>query len=183
MKHRYIPIFLCAALAVGAMTGCSSSSDDTQEQTAEETTDETTDETADDSTDETAETEPVIYENEDLNFSAELPELLKDCMYVEVSETTAYDDTINIVKVYYQGEKSDQNIFTFEEMDQAVWDSIQAEGGPVGTELGVSSSGRVVVLNSMQSNPFEEGTDDYDKLNDIFDQMDIISETFTFLDE
>lgn len=68
-------------------------------------------------------------------------------------------------------------------MDQAVWDSIQAEGGPVGTELGVSSSGRVVVLNSMQSNPFEEGTDDYDKLNDIFDQMDIISETFTFLDE
>ena len=43
MKHRYIPIFLCAALAVGAMTGCSSSSDDTQEQTAEETTDETAD--------------------------------------------------------------------------------------------------------------------------------------------
>ena len=97
MKHRYIPIFLCAALAVGAMTGCSSSSDDTQEQTAEETTDETADETADDSTDETAETEPVIYENEDLNFSAELPGLLKDCMYVEGSETTAYDDTINIV--------------------------------------------------------------------------------------
>ncbi len=183
MKHKYIPLFLCAALAIGTMTGCSSSDESAQEQTGTETTDETTSETTDESTSSSTESEPLVYENEDLNFSVELPDLLKDCMYVEVSETTAYGDTINVVKVFYEGAESDQNIMAFEEMDQAVWDSIQAEGGPVGTELGVSSSGRVVVLNSIQSNPYEEGTDDYDKLNDIVDQMGVISETFKFLNE
>ena len=121
--------------------------------------------------------------HEELNFSVELPSLLKDCMYTEETETTAYDSTINLVKIYYEGEESDSNLFTFEEMDEATWESIQAEGGPVGTALGTSSSGRVVVLNTMQSNPFEEGTADFDMADSIFEELSVIYDSFTFLDE
>lgn len=185
MKHRCIPLFLCMMLSVGVMaTGCSSSGDDTQDQTVSETTDDeasTGDETSADAA--SSEEDPFVYENDELNFSVEMPELLKDCMYTEDSQTTAYGDTINMVKVYYKGESSDQNIFTLEEMSQDVWDSIQAEEGYVGDELGVSSSGRVVVLNEMQSNPYDEGTDDYDKLEEIFGQMGVISDSFKFLNE
>lgn len=187
MKRRCIPLFLCMALSMGVIAaGCSSGGDDT-EQTVSETTEDGTsasdDEGSTSAEASSAEEDPFVYENDELNFSVEMPELLKDCMYTEESQTTAYDDTINMVKVYYKGESSDQNIFTLEEMSQDVWDNIKAEEGYVGDELGVSSSGRVVVLNQMQSNPYDEGTDDYDKLEDIFAQMDIISQSFTFLNE
>ena len=149
MKKRYIGLFLCLALTAGAVMGGCSSSGETENTTEESAG-------AEEQTENTVQT--ILYQNDELGFSAELPALLDDCMYVEESEYTAHDDTVNVVRIYVdggeEGTDDDASLLTFEEMSQETWDAIQAEGGPLADELGVSSSGRVVTLSTVQSNPF-----------------------------
>ena len=68
-------------------------------------------------------------------------------------------------------------------MSVGVWEKLQTEGGPLGRMLGVSDSGRVVVLNTLQSNPFPEGTEDYLLFQDLPQQLSVIEESFRFLGE
>ena len=154
MKKRYIGLFLCLALTAGAvMGGCSSSGETentTEETAAENDTEEQTEDTV----------QTILYQNDELGFSAELPALLEDCMYVEESEYTAHDDTVNVVRIYVdggeEGTDDDASLLTFEEMSQETWDAIQAEGGPLPDELGVSSSGRVVTLSTVHLIPLQK---------------------------
>ena len=68
-------------------------------------------------------------------------------------------------------------------MSEAVWKNVQGEGGPVGDELGVSKDGRVVIINTLQSNPYAEGTVDYEELNKLPKQISEVKESFRFLDD
>ena len=187
MKKRYMGLFLCLALTAGAVMGGCSSSGETENTTEETAAENDTEESADaeEQTENTVQT--ILYQNDELGFSAELPALLEDCMYVEESEYTAYDDTVNVVRIYVdggeEGTDDDAILLTFEEMSQETWDAIQAEGGPLPDELGVSSSGRVVTLSTVQSNPFAEGTEAAENMDAIASDLGVVRETFKFLDE
>ena len=124
--------------------------------------------------------EEGVYKNKEMNFQTVLPSWGEDKMSVEVSEREVNGETVQTAKVIYHGEKTDCNPVTFEEMSQETWDSIKAEGGPVGTELG-SSNGRVIVLESMQSNPYEEGSADYEVMQTFPEELEKIKDNFAFL--
>lgn len=123
---------------------------------------------------------PLLLESPELGFSVELPALLKDHMRVETSQRDAYGETISTVSVYYTNGESEAHVLSLEEMSQAVWEQVQAEGGPLGTVLGESDSGRVVILNTLQSNPFAEGTEDYELFNQLPQQLSVVYDTFQF---
>lgn len=123
---------------------------------------------------------PLLLESPELGFSVELPALLKDHIRVENSQREAYGETISTVSVYYTNGESEAHVLSLEEMSQAVWEQVQAEGGPLGTVLGESDSGRVVILNTLQSNPFAEGTEDYELFNQLPQQLSVVYDTFQF---
>ena len=120
MKKRYIGLFLCLALTAGAVMGGCSSSGETENTTEETAAENDTEESAgtEEQTENTVQT--ILYQNDELGFSAELPALLEDCMYVEESEYTAHDDTVNVVRIYVdggeEGTDDDAILLTFEEM-------------------------------------------------------------------
>ena len=86
MKKRYIGLFLCLALTAGAVMGGCSSSGETENTTEETAAENETEESAgaEEQTENTVQT--ILYQNDELGFSAELPALLEDIMYVEESE-------------------------------------------------------------------------------------------------
>lgn len=131
-------------------------------------------------------TEPaakVEYISESLGFRAALPELLQEKMSVVTEEREVYGETVTLVSIYYEGEETQANVLSFEEMSKEVWQKMQEEGGPLGRELGVSKQGRVVVLNTIQSNPYEEGSKDFEILQELPKQLGVIEETFIFIEE
>lgn len=127
----------------------------------------------------------VFYENKELGFEVSLPELLKDKMSITTEETEAYGETITTVSVYYNSETEGTittvHVLSFDEMSEEAWNKMKEEGGPLGRELGVSEAGRVVVLNTLQSNPFEEGSEDFELFQKLPEQLGIVTETFAFL--
>ena len=123
----------------------------------------------------------VPFESQELGFAVTLPSLLDGHMRQETSQREAYGETISTVSFYYVGETGDAHVLSFEEMSTAVWEQVQAEGGPLGVELGTSDDGRVVVMNTLQSNPFAEGTSDYDVMNEYPSQLSVVYDTFRFL--
>ena len=188
MKKRYIGLFLCLTLTAGAVMGGCSSSGETENTTEETAAENDTEESAgaEEQTENTVQT--ILYQNDELGFSAELPALLEDIMYVEESDYTASnDETVNVVRIYVEGgeegTEDDANVLTFEEMSADAWEALQAEGGPLADELGVSSSGRVVTLSTVQSNPFAEGTEAAENMDAIVSDLGVVRETFKFLDE
>ena len=125
----------------------------------------------------------ITYSNEELGFAVDIPSELEGKLRAEVSEREAYGETITTVSVYYMGETGEAHIMSFEEMSEAVWKNVQGEGGPLGDELGVSKDGRVVIINTLQSNPYAEGTVDYEELNKLPKQISEVKESFRFLDD
>ncbi len=67
-----------------------------------------------------------------------------------------------------------------EEMSQNYWDKMQQEEGPKPIELAKSQNNRVVVMYPLQSNPYEQGTNDYDIINQFEQEFDSITESFKF---
>ena len=107
--------------------------------------------------------------------------MLADHYEAGVSEREAYDDVITTVFISYLDGESAVNVLSFEEMSKDVWEKVQAEGGPLGVVLGESDAGRVVVMNPLQSNPFAEGTPEYELFNELPDQLSAVTESFRFL--
>lgn len=140
-------------------------------------------ESSDDASEPSSEAEAgaLLYTNEELGFSVELPALLADHYEAGVSEREAYDDVITTVFISYLDGESAVNVLSFEEMSKDVWEKVQAEGGPLGVVLGESDAGRVVVMNPLQSNPFAEGTPEYELFNELPDQLSAVTESFRFL--
>lgn len=181
-----------------------SSSAQTEESSAEaasETTSETISETASETTSEepseaaletasqtTSETvsqaDSVLLEVPEMNFSVELPPLLKYHYTTELSSREAYGETIQTLRVFYRSDTDSSltSIVSFEEMSSSVWEQVQAEGGPLGSVLGESEDGRVVILNSLQSNPFSEGSPEFELFQDYPSQASVIQDSFQFLE-
>lgn len=120
-----------------------------------------------------------LYENQKMGFQVMLPFWGEDKVTVETSEREAYGETIQTAKVMYHGEESDCNPITFEVMDQAVWEAIKAEGGPTGTQLG-SSGEWVLIMETLQSNPYKEGSKDYEILQSLPEAIETVKTTLVF---
>lgn len=114
-----------------------------------------------------------------LGFSVELPALLEGHLDTAVTTTDVYDEVMTTVTVSYQSAVS-TSVLLFDEMSTAAWEKMKAAGGPQGTELGTSAAGRVVVMNTLQSNPFAEETEDYKVFQEWPGQLGVVKETFAF---
>ena len=182
MKKIKGAAILCALLAGLSLAACSGQPASSESQSSSGiSSEEASSESASPAEPESGSEEaPLLLESPDLGFSVELPALLKDHMRMETSQRDAYGETISTVSVYYTNGESEAHVLSLEEMSQAVWEQGQAEGGPLGTVLGESDSGRVVILNTLQSNPFAEGTEVYELFNQLPRQFSVIYDTFQF---
>lgn len=116
--------------------------------------------------------------SEELGFAVTLPESLRDRMGQETMENNG----ITTLLISYAGETGTANLFSFDVMDTETYEKVKAEGGPIGTELGISDDGTVVLFNGPQSNPFEMGTADYEAMETLPSDLKIVFDTFRFLD-
>lgn len=123
-----------------------------------------------------------IFENVEMGFRVKLPALLEGKVSEEISTTESNDETITTATIYYQGETEKVVALSFDEMSEKLWKQMKEEGGPLGIELGISDGGRVVVMNTLQSNPFAEGSADYEVFNQFPMQLKVVEESFEFID-
>ena len=124
----------------------------------------------------------AVFESQELGFRVQIPAGFDEAFSVETTQREAYGGTVGAVTVVYEQDGQSANVCTIELMDQAVWEKMQAEGGPLGREISPSADGRVAVINSQQSNPFAEGTAAYETFQTLPDQLDMLADTFEFLE-
>lgn len=125
----------------------------------------------------------LIYKNEELGFSMELPSLLKDKVRTESSQWELYGETASRIFFYYENGDATAIVLTLEEMSQEAFEKMKAEGGPVGVELGTSSDGRVVIFTTLQSNPFPENTPEFELFQTFPSEISVIVDSFQFIEE
>ena len=117
--------------------------------------------------------------SQELGFAVTLPESLRGRM----GQSTVENSGITTLILSYAGETGTANLFSFDVMDTETYEKLKAEGGPMGTQLGISHEGRVVLFTGPQSNPFEMGTADYQALETLPSDLSVVFDTFRFLDE
>ena len=124
----------------------------------------------------------TVLESQTLVFRVHIPAGFDDAFSAQTSEREVYGGTVTTITVTYQKDGQSANVCSIELMDQAVWEKMQAEGGPLGTEIARSEDGRVAVMTSLQSNPFAEGTAAYETFQQLPSQLSILADTFEFLE-
>ena len=183
MKN-YKKVLLAAAALLVALTVAACSNGSNGQSSSQGSSSSSSQESSSSSSDASdAENEPLVYYDTNLGFKVELPELLRNHTKIETTEREGHTEKVTSVMVYYIGEGDTQvNVFSFDEMSSGEWEKTKEAGGPLGTVLGESEDGRVVVFNTLQSNPFMEGDPEYELFNELPGQMGIIQKTFQFLD-
>lgn len=166
---RIISAATCALALCGVLTGCSPVTLIMMNQMAVTVTEQTVCETN------------LLVKSEVLGFQVEVPQLFDERFQAKADAREVYGETVDRVTVVYESGEAQANVCTVELMSSSLWDKMQAEGGPVGTEIARSEDGRVAVMTSLQSNPFVEGTADYDLFQQIPDALAVISDSFAFL--
>lgn len=126
--------------------------------------------------------EGPIFENAEMGFRVKLPALLEGKVSEEISKTEIDGETVTTARIYYEGESDKVNVLSFDEMSENLWKQMQEEGGPLGVEMGISNNRRVIVMHTLQSNPFEEGSADYEVFNQFPAQLKVVEESFKFID-
>lgn len=114
-----------------------------------------------------------------LGFTVQVPALLEGKGDTAVTTTELYGETVTTVVVSYVSATS-LPVLLLDEMSTGAWEKMKAEGGPVGVELGTSKAGRVVVMNSLQSNPYVEDSEEYTIFQQWPSQLGAVTETFKF---
>lgn len=125
--------------------------------------------------------EGPVFENAEMGFRVKLPALLEGKVSEEINTMEVNGETITTATIYYDGESDKVNVLSFDEMSEKLWKQMQEEGGPLGVEMGISNDGRVIVMNTLQSNPFEEGSADCEVLNQFPMQLKVVEESFEFI--
>lgn len=125
--------------------------------------------------------EGLVFEDALMGFRVKLPMILEGKVSEEISTTENNGEVITTANIYYEGETDKVQVLSFDEMSEKLWKQMQEEGGPLGKELGISDDGRVIVMNTLQSNPFEEGTTDFEVFNQFPKQLKVVEESFEFI--
>ncbi len=168
MKAKILKIVLPFCIVSSMLVACGSSNNQTTTTTEPTSLEESPTEKTIDNT--------FLYENKDLNISFELPKVIEDKVSFEIEN----DDDINTLYINY-GEGDKMAILAMiQDMSIAKWEEILKEDGPKPVELGKNDK-RVVVIYPLQSNPFEQGTNEYDIINKYTEQVSCIADTFKFL--
>lgn len=184
MKKNVLKSGIILSLVLMTITGCSSTSKTEDTTTSVESSSKVEESTSEDTSDSNSnngeEIKTFLYKNKELGFSMEIPAVIEEYSFFEEDSRTNEDETINSVYLMYKGEGDESILVMFEEMSIAYWDKMQAEEGPKPVEVKRNDE-RVVVMYPLQSNPYEQGTTDFDIINEFTKQSDCIVETFKFL--
>ena len=123
----------------------------------------------------------IAFVFEDLNFAFVLPEMMRGHTEIARSERNFGGEKVTAVTVAYAAESLSANVFVFEEMSEAFFETRRKGEPPSPVCVWKSDSGRVVVLNGLQSNPFPEGTPEFELFLDFPTQMTVVFDSFRFL--
>ena len=118
---------------------------------------------------------------EDLNFAFVLPEMMRGHTEIARSERNFGGEKVTAVTVAYAAESLSANVFVFEEMSEAFFETRRKGEPPSPVCVWKSDSGRVVVLNGLQSNPFPEESREFELFLGFPSQMPAVLESFRFL--
>ena len=121
------------------------------------------------------------FESKELGFQTMLPAIASDKIETEITTREHGEETITTLVIYYVGEDDRYNVLSFDSMTENEWNIMQEEGGPVGTSLGVSPDGNVIVMNTMQSNPAKEGSADADAVDQFQKDLKTVTDHFDFI--
>lgn len=120
------------------------------------------------------------FKSDDLGIAFELPGSLKGHSKIMVGDLEAGEQTIDTVTVYYmespEQPEHDIHLLTVELWPSDVWDGTQSHGTPIAE----SEDGRTAVLQTLQSNPFDEGEENYELFQTLGQELGIVAETFAF---
>ena len=126
---------------------------------------------------------PLLLTFEDLNFETAVPGLMRGHIRESRSQWQSGGETAVRVNLLFETEAQSAVVLGFEEMSESLFEKTAAEGGPMGMLLGRSKNGRVVLFWGPQSNPFIEGTPEFELFSDFPKRIRVVFETFRFLDE
>lgn len=126
---------------------------------------------------------PLLLTFEDLNFETAVPGLMRGHIRESRSQWESDGETAVRVNLLFETEEQSAIVLGFEEMSERLFEKMAAEGGPMGMLLGRSKNGRVVLFWGSQSNPFIEGTPEFELFSDFPKRIRVVFETFRFLDE
>lgn len=127
------------------------------------------------------EAQGVAYENKEIGFKTMLPPVMENSMETETTTQEYNGETITTLTFYYVGEADKYNVLSLDFMSPAAWEAIQAEGGPHGTYLEVSTEEQVVLMNGLQANPAKDGSADAEKIDQFQNERSIMIENFAFI--
>ena len=125
--------------------------------------------------------EGVAVAFEDLNFAVVLPQMMRGHTEIARSERNFGGEKVTAVTVAYAAESLSANVIVFEEMSKSFFENRRKGEPPSPSRVWESHSGRVVVLNGLQSNPFPEESREFELFLDFPTQMTVVFDSFRFL--
>lgn len=125
--------------------------------------------------------EGVAVAFEDLNFAVVLPEMMRGHTDITRDEQNFGSEKVTTIFIAYTAGTLSANVIVFEEMSKSFFENRHKGEPPSPSRVWESHSGRVVVLNGLQSNPFPEGTPEFELFLDFPTQMTVVFDSFRFL--
>lgn len=187
MKKKLIILAMCAALVL-SVAACSAKEEPKKDNTtppadqdSAEEEEKLPEEPPKPEEEDKTEAQGVAYENKELGFKTMLPPVMENSMETETTTQEYNGETITTLTFYYVGEADKYNVLSLDFMSPAAWEAIQAEGGPHGTYLEVSTEEQVVLMNGLQANPAKDGSADAEKIDQFQNERSIMIENFAFI--
>ncbi len=118
---------------------------------------------------------------EDLNFAFVLPEMMRGHTDITRDEQNFGSEKVSTILIAYTAGTLSANVIVFEEMSKSFFENRRKGEPPSPSRVWESHSGRVVVLNGLQSNPFPEGSREFELFLDFPTQMTVVFDSFRFL--
>lgn len=120
---------------------------------------------------------PMRYINDELGFQVILPAYCTLDEYdVEISKGTANDEEYDKVIFVYTGKGGSASVLSLNIYSKELWEKVKAAEGPKPDVL--VDGEPTVTLETLQSNPFQEGSEDYVKFSTYSDDIAVIKESF-----
>lgn len=123
----------------------------------------------------------IAFVFEDLNFAFVLPEMMRGHTDITREERNFGSEKVTTILIAYTAGTLSANVIVFEEMSKSFFENRRKGEPPSPSRVWESHSGRVVVLNGLQSNPFPEGTPEFELFLDFPTQMTVVFDSFRFL--
>lgn len=126
---------------------------------------------------------PLRVVSPQLKMEVSLPAFFRDRVEVSVEEFQYNEETVKRLNIAYKTPQQCANVLSFENLSAAEYEKRLLEGGPTGLFLGQSSENRVILFWGLQSNPFQEGSEEFLLFQNFPKEVKGILDSFRFLKE